>query len=75
MAFKKNCVMDGASNMHAICVHTIHQKVKLTISGAKLYVLTEKQAKIYNYFSKIIFNVLSVSCYHEGSEICPGTEK
>jgi hypothetical protein len=74
MAFKKNCVTDGASNMHAICVHTIHHKVKLTISGAKLYVLTEKQAKTYNYFSKIS-NVLSVSCYHGGSEICPGTEK
>jgi hypothetical protein len=41
----KNYVLVGASGMHAVCVCTIPQYVKLMISSAKLYDLTEKQIK------------------------------
>jgi hypothetical protein len=38
----KYCVLAEASVTHAVFVYTIHQNVKLVISDAKLYDLTEK---------------------------------
>jgi hypothetical protein len=39
---QKKCVLAEARSMHALCVYTIQQKVKLMISDAKLYDFTEK---------------------------------
>jgi hypothetical protein len=50
-----------SGSMHFVC--TIHQKVKLLVSGAKFYDLTEEQVKTYNCSSKIICNTPTVSCY------------
>jgi hypothetical protein len=50
----KNCVLAGASGMHAVCMCNIYQNVKLMISVAKLYDLTEKQVKTYDSLSKIV---------------------
>jgi hypothetical protein len=48
--------------------------MKPMISSAKLYDLTGKQVKTYDYSSKIICNVPNVSFYQGDCEMCPGTE-
>jgi hypothetical protein len=68
----KNCVLAGASGMHAVCVRTIHQNVKLMISGANLYDLAEKQVKTYD--DCLSCNVPSVSFYQGDCTVHPGTE-
>jgi hypothetical protein len=47
-SYGQKTALVGVSGMHAVCVCTIHQNVKLTISGVKLYDLTEKQVKTYD---------------------------
>jgi hypothetical protein len=60
---------------HAVCVCTIHQNVKLMISFAKSYDLTEKGVKSYvNCLAKIICYVPSESCHYGDCEMCPGTD-
>jgi hypothetical protein len=55
---RKICVLAGAS----LCA--IRQNVKLTVSGVKLYDLTEKQVKACkSCFSKVIYSERSVSCF------------
>jgi hypothetical protein len=69
-------VLVGASSKHAFYVCTIHQNVKLMISGTTLYNLTEKEVKAYdNCLFGIICNVPCVSCYQRHCEMCLGTEK
>jgi hypothetical protein len=47
LTFKKT-VLVGRHGKHAVCVCTIHQNVKLMVSGEKLYDLAENKITIYD---------------------------
>ena len=60
----KHCILAGASGIHAVCVCTIHQNVKLMMVGAKIpdIVLDSVALKTYDHcFAHIICNLQIVT--------------
>jgi hypothetical protein len=46
LILKKKTVLVGRNGKHAVCVCTIHQNVKLMVSGGKLYDLAENKINL-----------------------------
>ena len=45
----KHCILAGASDMHSVCVCTIHQNVKLMLLGARLHELNFADNNLSTY--------------------------
>lgn len=67
----KHCVLAGASGTHSVCVCTIHQNVKLMITGANMPELTSYQ----HCLAQIICNPPLPECYLGSCSCCPGIAK
>ncbi|CAH0547109.1 unnamed protein product [Brassicogethes aeneus] len=73
----KNCILAGRSGTHTVCVCTLHQNMKLMISGSKLNLFLDNNNKplgrdYRDFLYKIICNPPAVDCFLNKCELCPG---
>ena len=70
------CVLVGASDIHSVCICTVHQNVKLMILGEKLPELSLSEFKTYHHsLARIICNPPLPRCHLGECDSCPGVEE
>lgn len=70
-----NCVLDGASGTHSVCVCTYHQNVKLMVDAINLGGLTQGSLKTYQEcLNAVVCADPTSSCYLDECTECPGLQ-
>ena len=74
----KECVLAGSNGTHSVCVCTIHNNVKLMMSGAQISKVTENEEVPFKHYSHILARMMCnpplPECHLGCCEICPGKE-
>lgn len=71
----KECVQPGSNGTHTVCVCTIHQNIKLLISGSQTVDITNGQIKNYkDCLAKILCEKPTSNCYDFTCDECPGVK-
>ncbi|CAH0546678.1 unnamed protein product [Brassicogethes aeneus] len=76
----RNCIFAGKSGTHTVCVCTVHQNVKLMITGSKInqFIVNENHKPVFPDYhaclSKIICNPPNVDCFFDSCPTCPRIE-
>jgi transposase len=70
----KNCILAGKSGTHTVCVCTLHQNIKLMMTGAKMqnFVLDDETSlkSYHSCLAKIMCNPPSQHCYMNTCKEC-----